>query len=154
MIKINVISSSTIRKKYIKNPSSFIDKKLKLINKKNNLYKKNILICTLLLSGTKEIRELNKKFRNKNKSTDILSFPFYEKRHLEKIIPKEREIYLGDIVINLNKVSNKKNDKNFKNKFNKLWIHGFLHLLGFRHKSDKEYSKMHKLENVFLNFIS
>ena len=68
-------------------------------------------------------------------------------------ISEEKEIYLGDIIINLNKINNKKNDKKFKNQLNKLWIHGFLHLLGHNHKLDKEYCKMQKLENKFLNFV-
>ena len=153
MIKINVITNQIIWKKYIKNPSKFIDRQTRLINKKDNNYKKNILICTLLLSGTKEIRQLNQKFRKKNKSTDILSFPFYEKKHLKKIISKEKKIYLGDIIINLNKINNKKDKKKFKNQFNKLWIHGFFHLLGHSHRLDKEYLKMQKLENKFFNFL-
>ena len=85
MIKINVISNNINWKKYLINPNSFFDKKISLINKKNKIYKKNILICTLLLSGSAEIKKLNKKFRNKNKSTDILSFPFYEKKPLIKL---------------------------------------------------------------------
>ena len=90
MIKINVILNNINWKKYLKNPNSFIDKKILLINKKNKLYRKKILICTLLLSGTKEIKKLNKKFRNKNKSTDVLSFPFYEKKKLTNEIKKEK----------------------------------------------------------------
>ena len=77
MIKINVILNNITWKKYLKNPHSFIDKKIGLFNKKNKLYKKKTLICSLLLSGTEEIKKLNKKFRKKNKSTDVLSFPFY-----------------------------------------------------------------------------
>ena len=151
MIKINVSSSSTIWKKYIKNPSSFIDKKLKLINKKNNLYKKNILICTLLLSGTKEIRELNKKFRNKNKSTDILSFPSNKKLKISK------QTYLGDIIISFNYMNKPKSqtDKHFKEKIIKTFIHGFLHLLGFDHIKDKDYLKMLKEEEkIYQSVIS
>ena len=79
MIKINVILSNINWKKYIKNPNNFINEKISLINKKNKLYKKKVLICTLLLSGTTEIKTLNKKFRNKNVSTDVLSFPFFLK---------------------------------------------------------------------------
>ena len=137
--------------KKIKDPSNYIKKKIKKIFKFNSLKKKRFSL-TILLTGNSKMKYLNKKFRNKNKTTDVLSFPNLGTVDLKK--KTNTKIYLGDIVINLNKVSNKKNDKNFKNKFNKLWIHGFLHLLGFRHKSDKEYSKMHKLENVFLNFIS
>ena len=114
MIKINVILNNSSWKKYLKNPNAYIDKKIVLLNKKNKHYKKNILNCSLLLSETSEIKKLNKKFRNKNKSTDILSFPFYDSKNLKKIMKKEKEIYLGDIIINLNKIKkNKIIDKYF-----------------------------------------
>ena len=65
MIKINVILKNKSWKKYLKNPINFIDQKMSLINKKNKLYKRNILICSLLLAGTSDIKKLNKKFRKK-----------------------------------------------------------------------------------------
>ena len=105
MIKINVIVKNISWIKYLKDPNKFIDKNIKRLNKKNKSYKKNTLICSLLLSGSKEIKNLNKKFRNKNKSTDVLSFPFYEKRKLKIKIKNKREIYLGDIIINLTKIN-------------------------------------------------
>ena len=77
MIKINVILNNIIWKKY-KNPNSFIDKKVELLNKKNKLYKKNIL-CSLLLSGTKEIKKLNKKFRKKINLLMFYHFLFMKK---------------------------------------------------------------------------
>ena len=107
MIKINVILNNISWKKYLRDPNSFIDRKVKLLNKKSKLYKKNTLICSLLLSGDKEIKNLNKKFRKKNKSTDVLSFPFYEKNQLNNKIRREKEVYLGDIIINLSQVRNK-----------------------------------------------
>ena len=153
MIKINVILNNISWKKYLKDPNSFIDKKIELLNRKNKLYKKNILICSLLLSGAKEIKKLNKKFRKKNKSTDVLSFPFYEKNQLNNKIRKEKEVYLGDIIINLSQVKNKNNKVKFKEELNKLWIHGLLHLLGYDHKSKTKYLKMKKLENEFSYLI-
>ena len=153
MIKINVISNNINWKKYLINPNSFFDKKISLINKKNKLYKKNILICTLLLSGSAEIKKLNKKFRNKNKSTDILSFPFYEKKKLIKNIKKNKEIYLGDIILNLNKIKNKKNQLKFYEELNKLWIHGLVHLFGYNHKLDKDFHIMHKIEKTYFELI-
>ena len=154
MIKINVILNNISWKKYLKNPNSFIDKKIELLNKKNKLYKKNTLIFSLLLSGAKEIKELNKKFRKKNKFTDVLSFPFYEKNQLNNKIRKEKEIYLGDIIINLSQDKNKNNKMKFKEELNKLWIHGLLHLLGYDHKSNAKYLKMQKLENKFSYLIN
>ena len=62
MIKINVITNNISWQKYIKKPDNFIEKNLKNINKKNREYKKKNIFCTLLLSGNKEIKKLNKKF--------------------------------------------------------------------------------------------
>ena len=153
MIKVNVILNDISWKKYIKNPNNFIDKKIELLNRKNKLYKKNTLICSLLLSGAKEIKRLNQKFREKNQSTDVLSFPFYEKNQLNNKIRKEKEVYLGDIIINLSQVKNKNNKIKFKEELNKLWIHGLLHLLGHDHKSNTKYLQMQKLENKFSYLI-
>ena len=153
MIKINVILNNISWKKYLKYPNSFIDKKIEILNKKNKLYQKNILICSLLLSDSKEIKKLNKKFRKKNQSTDVLSFPFYEKKKLNKKIKNEKEVYLGDIIINLNQVKNKNDKTKFNEGFNKLWIHGLLHLLGYDHKSNTKYLQMRKLENKLSNLI-
>ena len=154
MIKINVILNNITWKKYLKNPNSFIDKKLKLLNKKNKLYKKNTLICSLLLSGAEEIKRLNKKFRKKNKTTDILSFPFYEKDQLKVKIKREKEIYLGDIILNLGKIRNKKNKIKFKNELNKLWIHGLVHLFGYQHKKNEDFKTMEKIEKKYLDYIN
>jgi len=154
MIKINVIANNINWTKYLKDPNSFISKKVKLINNKNKLYEKNTLTCSLLLTETSEIKKLNKKFRNKNKSTDVLSFPFYKKDELKKKIKKEKEVYLGDIVINLKKIKNKNNKFFFINNLNKLWIHGLVHLFGHRHKKDKDYYNMKKIEEKYLEYIS
>ena len=153
MIKVNVILNNINWKRYLRNPNRFIDKKIALLNKKNKLFKKNILICSLLLSGSKEIKNLNKKFRKKNKSTDVLSFPFYEKKQLNNKIRKENEVYLGDIIINLSQVKKKNNKAEFKEELNKLWIHGLLHLLGYDHKSNSQYLQMQKIEKNFFYLI-
>ena len=153
MIKVNVILNNINWKRYLRNPNRFIDKKIALLNKRNKLFKKNTLICSLLLSGTKEIKNLNKKFRKKNKSTDVLSFPFYEKNQLINKIKKEKEVYLGDIIINLSQVKKKNNKAKFKEELNKLWIHGLLHLLGYDHKSNSQYLQMQKLEKKFSYLI-
>ena len=82
--------------------------------------KNKCLICSLLLSDTQNIKRLNNKFRNKNKSADVLSFPFYKKKKLNDILKKNKEIYLGDIIINLNKIKDKRDKKNFKTEMHNL----------------------------------
>ena len=152
MIKINVITNNVSWLRYIKNPNKYIDRKVSKLNLKNKNFKKNIIFCTLLLSDSKEIKRLNKKFRKKNKSTDVLSFPFYNKKSLKNKIKKEKEIYLGDIIINLNKVGKSKNINFFKLQFDKLWIHGLVHLFGHDHKREKDFKKMNKVEIDFHNY--
>jgi probable rRNA maturation factor len=154
MIKINVITNYVSWFRYIKNPSSYIDKKVKKLNYKNKNFKKKIIFCTLLLSGDKEVKKLNKKFRKKNITTDVLSFPFHNKNNLKNKIKKEKEIYLGDIIINFKKVDNKKNLIIFKSQFDKLWVHGLVHLFGYDHKKKKDYKKMNKVETDYLRFIN
>ena len=153
MIKINVITNNFNWYRFIKIPNNYIERKIKKLNLKNKNYKKNIIFCTLLLSNTKVIKKLNSKFRKKNKSTDVLSFPFYKKKNLKKKIKNEKEIYLGDIIINLNKIRPKKNIKNFKLEFDKLWIHGLVHLFGYDHKKEKDYRKMSVVEKNYLKYI-
>ena len=153
MIKINVITNNFNWYRFIKIPNNYIERKIKKLNLKNKNYKKNIIFCTLLLSNTKAIKKLNSKFRKKNKSTDVLSFPFYNKKNLKKKIKNEKEIYLGDIIINLNKINSKKNMKNFKLEFDKLWIHGLVHLFGYDHKKEKDYRKMNQVEKNYLKYI-
>ena len=108
MIKINVIPGNKAWFQYIKYPEKYIENKIIKINKKYKKFKQKKIYCTLLLSGTSEIKRLNKKFRKKNKSTDVLSFPFYNKKDFLKKLITEKEIYLGDIIVNFNKVMLKK----------------------------------------------
>ncbi len=154
MIKINTISNNKNWKHYLSNPNEFIQKRIKKLNRNFKKYKKKNIYCTLLLSGNEEIKRLNKKFRKKNKTTDVLSFPFYRKKNLINKLKKEKEIYLGDIIINLNKIKNKNNKNKFKHEFNKLWIHGLAHLFGYDHKSIKDFNNMNKIEKKFLLCIN
>ena len=90
MIKINTISNNKAWCKYLRNPNTFVERKIYKFNRNYKKNKKNKIFFTLLLSGEKEIKKLNKKFRKKNKTTDILSFPFYNKKKLKKKIEKRK----------------------------------------------------------------
>ena len=154
MIKINVITNNINWFRYIKNPNNYLDKKIVKLNLKNKQFIKKNFFCTLLLSGNKEIHYLNKKFRKKDKTTDVLSFPFQTKKELKQILKKEKEIYLGDIIINLNKIKNKKIKKAFEKEFDCLWIHGLVHLFGYDHKKNKDFLKMNKIEKKYFDLIN
>ena len=105
------------------------------------------------MSGNNEIKKLNKRFRRKNKTTDVLSFPFYNKNDLKKKLKNEKEIYIGDVIINFNKVKFDKSNKDFELEFNKLWIHGLVHLFGYDHKKDKDFNNMMRVEKKFLSYL-
>ena len=154
MIKINVITKNNNWLNYIKNPNNYLDKKINKLNLKEKTLLKRKISCTLLLSDSKEIKFLNKKFRDKNKSTDVLSFPFQTRQELKKKIRLDKEIYLGDIIINLNKIKNKKKIKDFKIEFDRLWIHGLVHLFGYDHKREKDFLKMQRVEKKYFNSIN
>ena len=81
---------------------------------------------------------MNKKFRKKNKVTDVLSFPYYSSNEIKNRLKKRDNIYLGDVALNLYKITNL---KNFRKEFNKLWIHGFLHLMGYKHYRNSDFYK-------------
>jgi probable rRNA maturation factor len=153
MIKINVITNNASWFRFIKNPINYIEKKIKKISKSDRKFSKKKIYCTLLLSDNKEIKYLNNKFRKKNKPTDVLSFPFQTKKELNYLFKKEKEIYLGDIIINLNKVKNK-NFKSFKLEFDRLWIHGFTHLFGHDHKKKKDFLKMSQIEKKYFDLLN
>ena len=137
MIKVNVLSEDKSWTKKIKKKEIFFNNVCKFFPKKFRFVNKKIYL-TLLLSNNKNIKKLNKKFRNKNKHTDILSFPFHKK------FKKSRQTYLGDIIISVNymKKSKSLNSSDFKENVVKIFIHGFLHLLNFDHIKKKDYIKM------------
>lgn len=112
----------------------FLIKKLvKSILEKENIIKYEISIAYL----TKEdLREINKKYRKINRTTNVLSF-LYEKK----------EGIFGEIIISDFHVINKKED------FLKLLIHGLLHLIGYDHKYKKDRVVMLEKERFYYNFI-
>ena len=148
MISINVFSEEKAWSKRLKNKDIFFKKICKAFPKKYKFLNKKVTF-TLLLSNNKNIKKLNKVFRKKNKPTDILSFP------LDKKIKIKKNTYLGDIIISYNYLDKPKSQdlKSFKEKVAKILIHGFLHLLGFDHKKNKDYSKMLKEENLLFKSV-
>ena len=148
MIDIDVFSEEKAWSKKLKNKELFFKKICTLFPKKYQFYNKKVNF-TLLLSNNKGTKKLNKKFRNKNTSTDVLSFPFNKKTKISKIT------YIGDIIISYNFMDKPKsqNLKSFKAKIIKTFIHGFLHLIGFDHVKDKDYRKMLKEEEILYKSV-
>ena len=148
MINVDVFSEEKNWSKRLKKKEFFFKKickafptKYKFINKKVSL--------SLLLSNNKNIRKLNKNFRNKDKPTDVLSFPLNKKNKISK------KTYIGDIIISYDYIDKPRSQefKFFKEKVTKLFIHGFLHLLGFDHIKNNDYTKMLKEEKLIYQSV-
>tara|TARA_B100001057_G_C22744960_1_gene909370 strand:- start:678 stop:1139 length:462 start_codon:yes stop_codon:yes gene_type:complete len=149
MISIEVVSEEKNWSKKIKKKEVFFRSICKSFPKKYKFLNKKVFL-TLLLSNNKNIKRLNKKFRNKNKPTDILSFPFDNK------IKIKDKVYLGDIAISYNFMDKPKKQKInfFKEKVIKTFIHGFLHLLSFDHVKLGDYKKMlNEEQNIYRSVI-
>ncbi len=150
MINIDVFSEEKAWSRKIKKKEIFFNKICKAFPKKYKFSNKKVSL-TLLLSNNKNIKKLNKNFRNKDKSTDILSFPFNNNYKISK------QTYIGDIIISYNYIDKPKSKetKSFKKRLIKIFIHGFLHLLGFSHSKNKDFIKMLKEEDqIYKSVIS
>ena len=148
MINIEVFSDEKAWSKKLKKKELFFKEICNFFPRKYQFPNKKIAL-TLLLSNNKYIKKLNKNFRKKNKSTDILSFPLTKKKSISK------KTYIGDIIISYNFMNKPKSQNQifFKEKVIKTFIHGFLHLIGFDHIRNNDYKKMLKEEEFIYNSV-
>jgi len=152
MIRVNVEVNTKFWYKKIKNPNKYFSKKIKKISKIIPHIKGKNIIFTILLTNSLNMKKLNKKFRNRNKSTDVLSFPYFSSNNLK--LPHKKSIYVGDIATCYEIINIRSKKNNFQLEFDKAWVHGFLHLLGFDHIKNKDYSKMKEIEKKILNLFT
>ena len=144
MIKANVISGHLDWRKNIKNPNIYLNKRLKILSEAPSFKRKNHEF-SLLLTNNKKMKNLNFKFRKKNKTTDVLSFPIK--------IKNKSSLYLGDIAISYEIIKKRSKETNFFLEFDKVWIHGYLHLLGYDHKRQVDFNKMLRKEKSILKYF-
>ena len=152
MIKVNVEVNNKSWHKKIKSPKKYFNKKLKKISKIVKFFKGKNITFTILLTNSINMKKLNKKFRNQNKSTDVLSFPFLSLNNLK--LTKQKKLYIGDVATSFEIINSRSKKNNFLLEFDKVWVHGLLHLIGYNHIKDKDYSKMNKIEKRILNSIN
>ena len=145
MIKANVILDHLSWKNKLIKPTNYITKRLKKLSKLSQ-FKNKKQEFTIFLTNNNKIKKLNKKFRNKDEPTDVLSFP------VNNIYKKK--FYIGDIAISFEIINKRSKFTNFSIEFDKMWIHGYLHLVGYDHKKLKDFQKMYKKENLILNYLN
>jgi probable rRNA maturation factor len=152
MIKVNVEVNYKSWHKKIKNPKRYFNKKVEKIPKIIKFFKKKDITFTILLTSSLNMRKLNKKFRNQNKPTDILSFPSLHANNLKFI--KQKKFYIGDLAASYEIINFRSKKSNFVLEFDKVWVHGLLHLIGYNHVKNKDYFEMNKMEKKILNSIN
>ena len=125
---------------YKKCISNSVNQIFKIIKFSSN----NEVSISFLLTSNSEIKLLNQRYRNKNKPTNVLSFPMNEKI--------ENKNYLGDVVIACEKIIDESFEQNIKKYkyLSKMTIHGVLHLLGYKHDTDRQFNKMNSIEKNIL----
>ena len=133
MYKVNIITDCNDWKKKIFKPNNYFKKKISQLSAIKDFNYKNSEF-TILLTNNKKMRQLNKKFRNNNKATDVLSFPFTD------IIKKKK--YLGDIALSYEIINKRSQKTNFNFELDRMWVHGYLHLIGYDHKRQVDFKKM------------
>ena len=114
--------------------------------------KKDIAVSVNLVDPER-MRELNKQYRNKDESTDVLSFSASNKEQV--VLPKDTMVQLGDIIICLSRAKQqaKEKKKTDEEEFALLTVHGMLHLLGYDHEKSKDEQKMFTLQEAILDTV-
>ena len=140
MIKANIILDYHKWKNKIKDPNIYLKKKLSRLSK-IPYFKKKKQEFSILLTNNRKMKNLNFKFRKKNKPTDVLSFQSNE------------NFYIGDIAISYEIINKRSKLSNFFLEFDKIWIHGYFHLIGYDHKKLKDFKNMIKKENLVLKYF-
>ncbi len=106
----------------------------------NKILKKDYLLSVVFLSK-KEIQQVNKKYRKKDKPTDVLSFENKESDFPDK--------FIGEIMIcpDVVRENAKEYKVSYKTELKRMFVHGILHLLGYDHINSKDAKEMKKQED-------
>lgn len=105
--------------------------------------RKQNLDLSLVFFKEPKMRELNRIYRGKNKATNVLSFP-------------EEEFGLGELVLcpAVIRKDAAKYGITFKAELCRIFIHGLLHLAGYDHKKDADFTVMSQKEEQYLSLVS
>lgn len=108
---------------------------------------------SILLTDENYSRQLNYTYREKDKSTNVLSFPAFTREELVLLGKQQPSLILGDVVLSLENILKEAKDqhKQFLNHLMHLTVHGTLHLLGYDHQYESQALEM---ENLEINILS
>ena len=112
----------------------------------------------LLFVNNETIRQLNSEYRGIDRATDVLSFAIQEEHEDELVITYEEEelpnLY-GDIVISVERAKEQAEEygHSFERELCFLYVHGFLHLIGYDHLEEQEEQQMIAKQNLILEKV-
>ena len=134
-----------------------IKKVIERCYKEENLENSKLFI-TITLTDPENIQRINKEYRNREKPTDVLSFPMFEKEELEKKIANNDfgyEDILGDIIISIKRVEEQAEEygHSFERELSYMVVHGFYHLMGYDHIREEDKIKMRPQEEKILQAL-
>ena len=126
-----------------------------IFNKVMEMHKCSNCSVNLLLTDNKNIRQLNKDFRNVDKATNVLSFPQLNPNDNKEPLSLLEDINIGDLAMSYNVImeESKLFNKPFFDRCTHLFVHGVLHLLGMDHIEEDERLKMESLEIEILEYF-
>lgn len=105
---------------------------------------------SIALVDNEYIHELNRKYRDKDKATDVLTFP------MDDLAAEEEYVVLGDIIISLEKAREQAEDygHSLERELAFLTVHGVLHLLGYDHEEESARELMEKEQDNILGLLA
>ncbi|MBQ7660376.1 MAG: rRNA maturation RNase YbeY [Alphaproteobacteria bacterium] len=112
------------------------------------LKKNKNFAVNLALSDDKTVWNLNKKFRGIDRPTNVLSFASIDDPFFETMLENENDVELGDVIIAYETLSKEADELSIslRDHFCHLWVHGFLHILGYDHIKENERLEMEAKE--------
>ena len=113
------------------------------------------LCISITLTVPEVIKEANKKYRNIDKPTDVLSFPMFEREEVKELIKNSYDVedVLGDLIISIPKVKEQAVEygHSFERELAYMVVHGFYHLMGYDHMEEDDKKEMRQKEDEVLN---
>ncbi|GAA0443108.1 rRNA maturation RNase YbeY [Lentibacillus halophilus] len=100
---------------------------------------------SVIFVNDKDIREINRNYRQQDKPTDVISFAMQETSEDETaIVGADLPLMLGDIVISIDRAREQAEEyeHSLERELGFLTVHGFLHLLGYDHMNDDDEARM------------
>lgn len=116
------------------------------------------LYINIILTNPINIKNTNKKYRNIDRETDVLSFPMFEKEEIDNMRKNGNSIEdtLGDVMISIPRVAEQAIEygHSFERELSYMLIHGFYHLMGYDHMEEEDKKVMREKEETVLNSLN